>query len=45
MILFTRYSQAPDLYRRLGYGLVGSVDGYPRTGTAHWFGKHLESVE
>lgn len=30
ILLETHDFQAPDFYRRLGYAVVGAVDGYPR---------------
>ena len=42
VVLFTFDSQAPRLYRHLGYALVGTIDDYPTGGAAHWFRKRLD---
>jgi GNAT superfamily N-acetyltransferase len=41
VVLFTHDFQAPRLYFDTGYELVGTVDGYPAGGAAHWFRKPL----
>jgi GNAT superfamily N-acetyltransferase len=33
--------QAPDFYRARGYEAFGTIDGYPRGVTRHWFTKAL----
>ena len=33
--------QAPGFYRACGYKTFGSIDGYPRDVTRHWFTKPL----
>lgn len=45
MVLFTFDCQAPDLYERLGYDRVGTVDDYPLGGAAHWFRKRLDQLQ
>jgi GNAT superfamily N-acetyltransferase len=41
VVLLTHALQAPRLYVRHGYELVGTVDGYPAGSAAHWFRKRL----
>jgi GNAT superfamily N-acetyltransferase len=41
VVLFTHDAQAPQLYRRRGYEVVGRVDDYPAGGAALWFRKSL----
>ena len=42
VVLFTHAVQAPQLYRRSGYELVGQVKGYPIGSAAYWFRKRLD---
>jgi GNAT superfamily N-acetyltransferase len=42
VVVFTHGSQAPELYVRHGYELVGRVDDYPIGDTALWFRKTLD---
>lgn len=41
VVLFTHASQAPTLYPRHGYELIGRVDDYPVGDAALWFRKVL----
>jgi ribosomal protein S18 acetylase RimI-like enzyme len=41
VVLFTHGTQAPELYRRRGYDLVGEVPDYPAGDTALWFCRSL----
>ncbi len=42
VVLFTFDAQAAAWYPRLGYSLVGTVEGYPTGGTARWLRKLLD---
>jgi len=42
VVLLTHAVQAPGLYARAGYELVGRVDGYPAGSAALWFRKWLD---
>jgi len=42
VVVLTHHVQAPDLYRRTGYALVGKVTDYPAGGAAYWFRKRLD---
>ncbi|HEY3142090.1 MAG TPA: GNAT family N-acetyltransferase [Acidimicrobiales bacterium] len=42
VVLFTHADQAPQLYLRSGYELVGHVRGYPVGSAAYWFRKRLD---
>jgi ribosomal protein S18 acetylase RimI-like enzyme len=41
ILLFTHAVQAPELYPRLGYELVGRLDDYPEGDAALWYRKRL----
>ena len=41
VVLFTHEIEAPGLYERLGYELIGRVDDYPAGGAAYWYRKPL----
>lgn len=41
VILDTHSFQAPDFYRKHGYTLLGTVDGYPHGHQKFYFGKRL----
>ena len=34
--------QAPEFYARLGYTVIGQLEGSPRGSTRLWFAKHVE---
>jgi ribosomal protein S18 acetylase RimI-like enzyme len=42
VVVLTHHVQAPDLYRRAGYSLVGKVTDHPASGAAYWFRKRLD---
>jgi ribosomal protein S18 acetylase RimI-like enzyme len=41
IVLETHDFQAPDFYRRLGFELIGTIEGYPRGHQRHTFAKKL----
>jgi ribosomal protein S18 acetylase RimI-like enzyme len=42
VVLLTHELQAPGLYRRRGYEVVGTVEGYPTGSAALWLRKRLQ---
>ena len=41
VVLFTHSFQAPELYRREGYEVVGILDDYPAGSSTYWFRKRI----